>query len=231
MVLGGAGQRGGGGCGVGGCNGGGRQRFDAREHEFRAQVERRETEFAAEREELLRRIRELEALRSGSDGDKAELTLLRSKVKQLQDLLETEVRSSQEHQKNTQAAEAEARVVRGDLKTVKEKLEKVERTEKENKSEVEVGLCVGCAACGVPFLHSTLRPACKQDSHALALTALLHAWAHHLPGRLCHGLLPCLPCLAARPHTMVLGALEASGCCCPRDRVVVCVCVCVCACA
>ena len=134
-------------AGSGSCGAGARQRFDAREQQFRTQVEQRETEFAAEREELLRRIRELEALRSGSDGDKAELTLLRTKVKQLQDLLEKEVRLCQDHQKNTQAAEAEARVVRGDLKTVKEKLEKVEKTEKENKSEVEVGLCVPRAAC------------------------------------------------------------------------------------
>ena len=134
------------GWGVGRTNGigfgGGWQRFDAREREVRLQVERRETEFAAEREELQRRIRELEALLSGSGGDKAELTLLRTKVKQLQDTLEKEVRCSQDQQRNAKDAEDEARVVRGDLKVLKEKLEKVEKAEKDNKSEVEVCPCV-----------------------------------------------------------------------------------------
>lgn len=116
----------------------GRQRFDAREREIRLQVERRETEFAAEREELQRRIRELEALLSGAGGDQAELMLLRNKVKQLQDALEKEVRCSQDQLRNAKAAEDEARVVRGDLKVVKEKFEKIEKAEKENKSEVEV---------------------------------------------------------------------------------------------
>ena len=43
------------------------------------QVEKREVEVAAERDELLRRLRELEASKNGSDGDKAELALLRSR--------------------------------------------------------------------------------------------------------------------------------------------------------
>ena len=133
------------------AGGGGRQRFDAREREVRLQVERRETEWAAEREELQRRIRELEALLSGSGGDKAELTLLRTKVKQLQDTLEKEVRCSQDQQRNANAAEEEARVVRGDLKVVKEKLEKIEKAEKDNKSEVEVCPCaLLCAASSRP---------------------------------------------------------------------------------
>ena len=151
-----------------------------REREVRLQVERRETEVAAEREELLRRIRELEALLSGSGGDKAELTLLRTKVKQLQDALEKEVRCSQDQQRNAKDAEDEARVVRADLKAVKEKLEKIERAEKDNKSEVEVCRCViygvGCKLLRVQDLRG-----CWPSADSSRLRARMHARCRYQP--------------------------------------------------
>ena len=43
-------------------------------------MEKREVEVTAERDELLRRLRALEASKNGNDGDKAELALLRSRL-------------------------------------------------------------------------------------------------------------------------------------------------------
>ena len=87
---------------------------------LRARVEAREGEFAAEREELMARVRELEGAAKGADGDKAELQLLRSRVRWLTDEVDGEKTKAGEARDAAEAAEAEARAVRGDLRVVKD---------------------------------------------------------------------------------------------------------------